>query len=93
MHRKGRRGSDDRQLSATAARLVLYFVSHGIPMNVLPTPEQILSSPDVSDWLKQALRGSLTRDPVDVANEAELLAQVLSSRAKLILEEALTRLT
>lgn len=50
-----------------------------------PTLDEVLSSPTSSSWLKDALRSSLPRDPVDAARDAELLALVLSSRADLLL--------
>ena len=36
-----------------------------------------LSHDHVSDWLKQALRGALARDPADAANDAEMLRHLL----------------
>lgn len=45
------------------------------------TPELILADPSASFWLKDALKGALKIDPVDAANQAELLALVLSNRA------------
>jgi hypothetical protein len=42
----------------------------------------ILSEAGTSQWLKNALTYALDRDPVDAANDAELLAIVLSERAK-----------
>lgn len=43
---------------------------------------QILLDPSCSFWLKNALETALQRDPVDAANDAELLAKVLGDRAK-----------
>lgn len=48
---------------------------------MLPTAEELLASPAVSDWLKLALRTALTRDPVDASDDASLLASVLNARA------------
>lgn len=42
--------------------------------------QEILASPSTSFWLKDALQAALQRDPVDAANDAELLAAVLASR-------------
>jgi hypothetical protein len=42
--------------------------------------EQILGDPAASFWIKEALRSALARDPVDAANDAEVLAELLSSR-------------
>ena len=50
-----------------------------------PTAEDLLASPSVSNWLKEALRSALARDPVDAAQDAEVLHLVLSSRADAIL--------
>jgi hypothetical protein len=52
-----------------------------------PTIEQILRDPAGSSWLKNALRSALSRDPVDVANDADVLAQLLSSRCRELLRE------
>lgn len=45
-----------------------------------PDAQEILASPSTSFWLKDALQAALQRDPVDAANDAELLAAVLASR-------------
>jgi len=50
--------------------------------------EQIIDDPAVSFWLKNALRAALMRDPVDAANDAEVLAQVLDQRCRKILSAA-----
>jgi len=42
--------------------------------------EQILDDPAASFWMKAALRSALSRDPVDAANHAEVLAQLLNQR-------------
>jgi hypothetical protein len=44
--------------------------------------EQIVDDPAASFWLKNALRAALIRDPVDAANDAEVLAQVLDQRCR-----------
>ncbi|MCI0525938.1 MAG: hypothetical protein L0Y56_00595 [Nitrospira sp.] len=44
------------------------------------TMNELLSAPDVSDWFKNALTSALRRDAVDVAYDAELLAEVLRDR-------------
>jgi len=41
------------------------------------TPEEVLADPTASDWLKNALRSAIERDPVDAADDAEALAQLL----------------
>jgi len=49
---------------------------------------EILNDPAASDWLRQALQAALERDPVDAANDAEALAQILIARAERILAGA-----
>ena len=53
---------------------------------------QMLADPGLSDWFKQALSSSLERDPVDAANDAELLSAVLDRRSRAIAADALTSL-
>jgi hypothetical protein len=45
---------------------------------------QMLADPGLSDWFKRALLSALGRDPVDSANDADLLAVVLDRRAHAI---------
>jgi hypothetical protein len=57
----------------------------------MPSDEEIrkiLKEPGTSNWMKLALSTALPRDPVDAANDAELLAIVLSERARKIGERA-----
>ena len=51
----------------------------------LPTIEEVLRDPAASFWLKNALRSALARDPVDAANDAEILARLLDRRCRSIL--------
>jgi hypothetical protein len=51
----------------------------------VPSIESVLADPSASHWLCRALRGSLARDPVDAANDAEMLAKVLDERCRAIL--------
>lgn len=46
----------------------------------LPPIGEILADPAASSWLKNALREALSRDPVDAANDAEVLAKLLDRR-------------
>ncbi len=46
--------------------------------------KKILCEPGPSSWFKLALSTALNRDPVDAANDAELLAIVLAKRAESI---------
>lgn len=50
-----------------------------------PDVQQILRDPAASFWIKQALQTALQRDPVDAANDAEVLAKVLSHRCSHLL--------
>lgn len=54
----------------------------------LPTIEQILADPAASDWLRAALHWALSRDPVDAANDAEVLAKVLDRWCRQMLESS-----
>lgn len=45
----------------------------------------VLNDPTASTWLREALRSALERDPVDAANDAEALAQLLVQRAERLL--------
>jgi hypothetical protein len=53
----------------------------------LPTIEEVLRDPSASFWLKAALRSALARDPVDAANDAEVLALLLDRRCRSMLRE------
>jgi hypothetical protein len=50
-----------------------------------PTIDAMLADPSASHWLCRALRGALARDPVDAANDAEVLARLLAARCRQIL--------
>jgi hypothetical protein len=52
----------------------------------LPPIEEILDDRAASFWLKAALRSALTRDPVDAANDADILARLLEGRCHSILD-------
>jgi hypothetical protein len=51
----------------------------------LPEIAAVLHDPAASSWLKTSLRSALSRDPVDAANDAEVLAQLLERRCRDIL--------
>jgi hypothetical protein len=42
--------------------------------------EEILADPTASNWLKDALRTAVERDPVDAANDARFLSEWLEDR-------------
>lgn len=46
----------------------------------LPSIDDVLSDFAASNWIKRALRTALDRDPVDAANDAEVLAKLLNAR-------------
>ncbi len=48
--------------------------------------EEILDDPSASDWLKDALRSALERDPVDALNDALVLAATLEGRLRIVLD-------
>ena len=48
--------------------------------------QRVVDSPCTSFWLKEAFEVLLQRDCLDAARDAELLASLLTARAKLILE-------
>ena len=49
--------------------------------------KQVLSDPAASFWLKDALRSALARDPVDAANDAEVLFRLLDERCYKLLSQ------
>lgn len=49
--------------------------------------DQVPSDPAASFWLKDALRSALARDPVDAANDAEVLFRLLDERCHKILSQ------
>jgi hypothetical protein len=51
----------------------------------LPSIEHVLDDRAASFWVKSALRTLLSRDPVDAANDAELVAKLLERRCREIL--------
>lgn len=51
----------------------------------LPEITAALGDPAASSWLKTSLCSALSRDPVDAANDADVLAQLLERRCRDIL--------
>jgi hypothetical protein len=51
----------------------------------LPEIAAVLHDPAASSWLKTCLCSALSRDPVDAANDAEVLAQLLELRCRDVL--------
>lgn len=54
----------------------------------LPSIDDVLASPGTSYWLKETLASALARDPVDAANDVELLAVLLGRQADDLLASA-----
>ena len=48
----------------------------------LPSVDEVLADPTASFWLRNALLAALSRDPVDAANDAEVLAALLDRRSR-----------
>jgi hypothetical protein len=53
----------------------------------LPEVAAVLGDPAASSWFKTSLCSALSRDPVDAANDGEVLAQLLERRCRAILSE------
>ncbi len=51
----------------------------------LPSTVEVLRDPAASFWLKDSLRSALLRDPVDAANDADILAGLLERCSRAIL--------
>jgi hypothetical protein len=63
------------------------WMSSGPTTGYLPSIDEVLGDPAASDWLKTALRSALCRDPVDAANDSEMLARLLEDRCDKILSK------
>ncbi len=50
--------------------------------------QEVINDPSASTWLREALKQSLERDPVDAASDAELLAELLDQRCTEVLSAA-----
>jgi hypothetical protein len=48
----------------------------------LPQIDEVLADPAASFWFQAALRSALSRDPVDAANDSEILARLLERRCR-----------
>lgn len=59
------------------------------PKNVDTVIVKILQDPATSFWLRDTLTTALQRDPVDAANDAEVMNAVLAARCTKILEGGL----
>ncbi len=73
------------QSQCAVCRSALDPIDFALAAHKVPTIDEVLADPAGSFWLKRALRGALTRDPVDAANDAEVLANILDARCRDIL--------
>lgn len=55
-------------------------------MAVMDEIQALLDSPGTSHWLREALSKAVERDPVDAANDAEVLAELLTRRCDELLQ-------
>ncbi|MBI2770346.1 MAG: hypothetical protein HYX47_12040 [Burkholderiales bacterium] len=53
-----------------------------------PEPEAALRDPAASTWFIRALEAAMRRDPVDAANDADVLARILGKHANKVLAAA-----
>ena len=68
-----------------AARREESWMSKGTTADDLPSIDEVLGDSAASFWLKTALRSALGRDPVDAAQDSEILARLLEERCDKIL--------
>lgn len=47
----------------------------------------VLEHPDMSPWLKSALRSALDENPVDLTNDLQILANLIVSRSSLLMRQ------
>lgn len=50
----------------------------------MKTIDSVLTDPASSNWLKAVLQSALLRDPVDAANDANILAELLDQNARTV---------
>jgi hypothetical protein len=50
------------------------------------TSNEVLADPAASEWLKDALKSAVARDPIDALNDALVLAAVLEDHLRTRLE-------
>ena len=62
-------------------------MAEGPSAKELPTLDEILADPAASFWLKSAIRSALRRDPIDAANDAEMLTKLIDRWCREVLNE------
>lgn len=48
----------------------------------------VLEHPDMSPWLKSALKSALIEDPIDLTNDLQILANLIVSRSSLLMRHS-----
>ena len=48
----------------------------------------VLEHPDMSPWLKSALKSALVEDPIDLTNDLQILANLIVSRSSLLMRQS-----
>ncbi|WP_309630181.1 hypothetical protein [Brevundimonas sp.] len=48
----------------------------------------VLEHPDMSPWLKSALRSALVEDPIDLTNDLQILSSLIASRSSLLMRQS-----
>jgi hypothetical protein len=54
-------------------------------MSIHEEIQRVIAAPDTSHWLRDALIAASLRDPVDAANDAEVLSDLMSRRCAQLL--------
>lgn len=49
----------------------------------------VLGNAQMSDWLKQALRAAMDRDPLEVTNDLEILNILLRRRCQVLIDDSM----
>lgn len=65
---------------------------YGSDFSAVPSPADILADLSGSAWLQNAMQEALTRDPVDAANDAAVLARLLAQRVQDVVAAARARM-
>lgn len=48
----------------------------------------VLEHPDMSPWLKSALRSALGENPINLANDLQILANLIAARSSLLMSQS-----
>jgi hypothetical protein len=55
-------------------------------MNILEEIHHVLADPDTSYWARESLLTALQRDPLDAANDAQMVSDLLNLLAEELLQ-------